>query len=311
MAGLALPPLSRRFGSTCVRLRALFIRASPLFSLAARAYLFPHRNSPFPQGGYSASQAPALKQLFATLQPNVVAFQAGGLTPNAVRWGGSESGFAVYPTGATVNDVNEGGGGEVDGTYFIPAETDFTLQNGDQWFYNEHAGVRSFAQLQAMYETSVGHNTALIIDFAPFPNGSLPVAQVSAGAALGAYVAACYGAPIVRTSGATATLQLMPSAPVLMDRVMVREDLLGHGQLVRAFTISATFGNGTSATLVAGSSVGNKFIAIFQPSVVASLTLNVTAFAGGGSSPFIRDFSAYACDAIGARIAAQHAAGQF
>ena len=135
--------------------------------------------------------------------------------------------------------------------------------------------------------------------------------QVSAGAALGAYVAACYGAPIARTSGAAATLLLMPSAPVLMDRVMVREDLLGHGQLVRAFTISATFGNGTSATLVAGSSVGNKFIAIFEPSVIASITLNVTAFAGNSSSPFIRDLSAYACDAIGVRIAAQHAAGQF
>lgn len=45
-----------------------------------------------------------------------------------------------YPCWSTDNDPSGDGGGNPDGSQFIPAETDFTLQNGDQWFYNEGAG---------------------------------------------------------------------------------------------------------------------------------------------------------------------------
>ena len=50
---------------------------------------------------------------------------------------------------------------------FFPAETDFTLQNNDNWFYKDE-GVHSAHDLRIMYETSAGSNTALIIDIAPF-----------------------------------------------------------------------------------------------------------------------------------------------
>jgi len=60
------------------------------------------------------------------------------------------------------------------------SETDFTLQRFDNWFYNADAGVHAAAELRGMVEGSLGHNTALIIDIAPFANGSVPSAQVAA-----------------------------------------------------------------------------------------------------------------------------------
>jgi hypothetical protein len=193
------------------------------------------------------------------------------------------------------------------GSLWIPAETDFTLQNGDQWFFNANAGVRSFQSLQAMYETSSGHNTALIIDFAPSPDGTIEALQVSTAKALGDYVSTCYSAPIVQTSGNSTLLTLMPSGAVSMDRVVVREDQR-LGQIVRAFTITATLGNGSVVQLTpAGSSIGNKFIQVFEPLTVAALTLNVTGLSANPATPggpFLTDFSAYSCEAAGAAASA-------
>jgi alpha-L-fucosidase len=265
-----------------------------------------HANQPPPplspalQGGYTADQAPALKNLFSTLQPHVVAFGAAGLCASPARWVGTESGFAPYPCWSTVSSISDDGAGDANGALWIPAETDFTLQNGDQWFYDEAAGVHSFAQLQDMYETSVGHNTALIIDFAPKPDGSLPPEQVAVAAALGTYVSGCYGAPIVEGSGNQSVITLMPSAAVSVDRVLVSEDLR-FGQLVRAFTVTATLSDGSTATLATGSSVGNKFIAVLaQPLTVTSITLNVTALAALAptQTPVVKSFAVFACDAL-------------
>ena len=264
-------------------------------------------------GGYSSSQAPALKALFASLQPNVVAFGAAGLCASPARWVGTEDGFAPYPCWSTVANIGDNGAGDPNGGLWVPAETDFTLQNGDNWFYNAAAGVHSFAQLQDMYETSVGHNTAIIVDFAPMPDGSLPPAQVAAAAALGNFVAACYGAPIVQTSGNASVLTLMPSAPVTVDRVLVSEDQR-TGQLVRAFVVTATLANGSAVELARGTSIGNKFIAVLPAPVagVAALTLNVTALAAMAPTPtpIIKAFAAFACDAAAEeQRAALHAAG--
>jgi hypothetical protein len=151
-----------------------------------------------------------------------------------------------------------------------------------------------------MYETSVGHNTALIIDFAPKPDGSLPPEQVSVAAALGSYVSTCYGAPIVAGSGNESIITLMPSGPVSIDRVLVSEDQ-HFGQLVRAFTVTATLADGTTATLATGTSVGNKFIAVLpKAETITSVTLNVTAIAERAATavPAIKAFAVFACDAL-------------
>jgi hypothetical protein len=84
---------------------------------------YPHRFD----GGYTPDQAPGLKNLFATLQPHVVAFGAAGLCASPARWVGTESGYAPYPCWSTASSVNEEGAGNPNGALWIPAETDFTL----------------------------------------------------------------------------------------------------------------------------------------------------------------------------------------
>ena len=152
-----------------------------------------------------------------------------------------------------------------------------------------------------MYETSVGHNTALIVDIAPFANGTVPPAQAAAAKALGDFVAACYATPVARSSGDGQTvLTAMPSMPAAIDRIVVQEDIR-RGQLVRAFTVTALLPGGGVQVLASGTSVGNKFIQVLAaPVVVAQVTLNITAVAplAPQGAPFIPNFSIFSCAAL-------------
>ena len=214
---------------------------------------------------------------------------------------GSESGFAPYPCWLTC-DYSSYGAGDPNAATFFPAETDFTLQNGDNWFYNPDAGVHSAAELRNMYETSVGHSTSLIIDIAPFKNGSVPVEQVAAAASLGAFVTACYSNPILQTSGSGQNLfTLNPSAAISMDRVLVSEGI-AHGQLIRSFTITALQSDGTTVTVATGTAVGSNFIQVIDPPIanVNMITLNITSTAqlSPQGAPFVTNFAVFSCSSI-------------
>jgi hypothetical protein len=152
-----------------------------------------------------------------------------------------------------------------------------------------------------MYETSVGHNTALIVDIAPFANGTVPAAQAAAAAALGAFVSACYSSPIVQGSGDGQTvISLMPSMAVPIDRIVVQEDIK-HGQLVRSFEVTARLPGGATQVLASGTSVGHKFIAVLSaPVTVASVTLNITSVAAlaPAGSPFVLNFAVFSCASL-------------
>ena len=156
-----------------------------------------------------------------------------------------------------------------------------------------------------MFEASVGHNTNALIGIAVPPNGTMAgSAQAAALAGLGAYVSACYGAPIVSASDVNATtITLSPSAPVLVGRVVVQEDQ-SLGQLVRGFTVTARLADGSSALLDSGPSVGNKKIGVVRPARpgVVAVTLNYTSWvagAGAAQAPVIRFFGIYGdCDSL-------------
>lgn len=230
-----------------------------------------------------------------------------------MRWVGTESGLAPYPCWSTCDYASVGAGDPTASTWFA-AETDFTLQNGDNWFSNPGAGVHSAAELRNMYETSVGHNTALIIDIAPVPNGTVPADQSAAAAALGAFVSACYSAPIVQGSGnGQLVITLMPSAALPVDRILVQEDIT-RGQLVRGFEVTAMLPGGAHQLLASGPSIGHKFIAVLAaPVTVAQLTLNITLVAplSPAGAPFISNFAAFSCSALAAEADAQWARSGF
>lgn len=159
-----------------------------------------------------------------------------------------------------------------------------------------------------MTETSWGHNAALIIDFAPHPDGSLPPEQVAAAAALGTFMRDCYDHPLAEGSGnaSVVTITAPSGSPWTIDRVGVAEDQ-AMGQLVRAFAITAVLASGEIRSLVNGSSVGNQFVAVLPAPLVGvvSLTLNVTLVAALSppGAPFVSSFAAYACDAAAQRAA--------
>ena len=234
-----------------------------------------------------------------------MAFQGQGLMPSPTRWIGTESGLAPYPTWSTC-DEDSYGAGSPDSPFFFPAETDFTVLAGDTWFFDASKPVRAPAELRAMYEASVGHNTNALIGIGVPPNGTVRGSpQAAALAGLGAYVRACYGAPIVSAAGVNATtVTLSPSAAVAVGRVVVQEDL-ALGQLVRGFTVTARLADGSLVTLDSGTSVGNKKIGVVRPvqAGVTEVTLNFTSWASGGqgaqATPTIRFFGIFGdCDAL-------------
>lgn len=258
-------------------------------------------------GGYNHNLTNQLSQLFATLQPTVIAFQGERLMPSPVRWVGTEAGIAPYPCWSTC-DYDSYGQGSEDARTWFPAETDFTLQVDDNWFYNPSVGVHPPAELRFMYESSIGHNTAAIIDFAPMASGKIPEEQIEAAVALGLYVKRCYSSAVLSTNG-SATLQyvLSPESATIIDRIVIQEDQ-SFGQLIRAFSIDVTFSNGSKLTVFSGSSVGNKFIfPLSEPSAVLQVVLNIQEIIGDASGPHIRNFAIYRCSHIADEIDAHWA----
>jgi alpha-L-fucosidase len=262
-------------------------------------------------GSYTPALSGVVSALLAKYLPDAVGFNAGGLMPNPTRWIGSETGYAPYPTWSTTNTEGEYGPGEPGAPVWAPAETDFTVLDGDTWFFDPNTAVRSPATLRAMYESSVGRNSNALIGLGIPPNGTVAGSpQAAAMAGLGAYVAGCYGSPVVTVSGGPGQtfLTVMPSAPVSIDRAYVMEDQTA-GQLVRSFEVTFFLQNGSRVVVDSGTSVGHKKITALNATVdgVTLATLNITS---SSAPPTIRTFSLFSgCLDLGARIDAAWAAG--
>ena len=261
-------------------------------------------------GGFTQSQLAWIPPLLATLQPHAIAFNGQHLSPNPSRWIGSESGYAPNETWSTCDySQNGSGGGSPDASTWFPAETDFTVLQGDTWFFDATRTVRPPSELRAMYEASVGHNTQALIGIGIPPNASLAgTAQAAALATLGAWVDGCFGSPIAQTSGTGYSFTLMPSAATALDRVVVAEDQ-ALGQRIREWQVSAFLSNGTRVQLGQGRSIGNKRIVAF-PEVqgVAMVLLNISQAVGG--TPALRSLAIFGgCGALAQALDAAWATG--
>jgi len=253
-------------------------------------------------GGYPQSGpfGAAVASLFAQLQPQAVMFQGPGA--QAVRWAGTEAGVAGDPNWSTADSSLQSGPGNPNATGFFPANCDTTLQEGDQWSYNPSVGLRTLAELIAVYHSTVGRNCNLELDWAPYEAGelagTLPANQSQRFAEFGAWIRSCYGPgnTASTTAGNTTrgpdgvyslTLNL-PAGSGEVDRLALGEDQ-AYGERVMQFTI---VGEDGSTVLASGKSVGNK--RIFQLSqnisAPASFTLRVQA---AKAQPIVRFFSAF------------------
>ena len=121
------------------------------------------------------------EKIIRTLQPQCVIFGTKNAYPFAdCRWVGNESGMAGDPCWSTINPISireesthiqQLNHGELDGSAFIPAETDVSIR--PSWFYHsrEDDQVKSIDELVNIYCDSVGHNSVLLLNLPPDRRG--------------------------------------------------------------------------------------------------------------------------------------------
>ncbi|MEZ6101480.1 MAG: alpha-L-fucosidase [Pirellulaceae bacterium] len=111
------------------------------------------------------------------LQPMAIMFSDGG--PD-VRWVGNENGAGSATNWATLRrdefapgiaDNSALGGGQRDGTDWVPAEVDVSIRPG--WFYHakEDQRVKSVEKLLEIYYSSVGNGCNLLLNIPPDRRG--------------------------------------------------------------------------------------------------------------------------------------------
>ena len=231
---------------------------------------------------------PFVKSSLANMQPDALAFNgcinqdsknttpANCITTNSLRWVGTEAGTAPDPCWS----AGYANGGDPNSNVYQPAEADTTLQNGDQWFWNPSAGIRSLAELQAVYHATVGRNAFLMMDFAPNQDGRIADDQAARYKEFGDWVRSCYGAapisqigPVTATLGQPVVLQL-PGKAAAINRVVLQEDQSG-GQAILKYLVEANDGEaGAFRQVSSGTSIGNKKIDLFTSAEIT----NATAF---------------------------------
>lgn len=239
-------------------------------------------------GGYSTDMQPVIENMLYKLQPNAAAFQGYGVSPNPIRWIGTESGItneAIWSTGTAW------GSGDPNSPLWCPATCDTTLQEGDHWFWEPNTPIRNLTELIEVYHDTVGNNGVLELDFAIDRTGNVDPVHAVMYASFGNWIRQCYGSPIASVSGRTTWIILPLPGHFIVDRVVIREDQ-SFGQRIRSYEVSYDPGNGVWEPFSTGTSVGNKRIDLLSsPVTVAYLQLKVT---NSTAQPVISFFGAFA-----------------
>ncbi|OBT53599.1 hypothetical protein VE04_07443 [Pseudogymnoascus sp. 24MN13] len=258
-------------------------------------------------GGYSTRQMGAIESLLKTHQPQAVVFngcESNGtcISPNSVRWIGTETGQAPkenWSSGVTK------GGGDPHSPYFCPAECDTTLQTGDRWFFRVNQPLRSLKEMIDVYHKTVGRNCLLELDLAPDRSGLVPAGQVARYKQLGDFINSCYSSPIAHNAthseSDTGIYSMKFDQPTLIDRIILMEDQT-DGQVIRSYQVYGKISNDTNGasnvpfTLISkGTSVGHKKIDLFSNAIpVIEVMVNSTYV----DIPVWRSVSVHLCDSL-------------
>ncbi len=234
-------------------------------------------------GGYTSDMQSAITDLLDRLQPNALALNGGGISKNPARWSGTEGdqppGWpTIYSTACCDTCSGPGCPPNATGAFFYPSSTDYTLQAGDVWFFEPGAPLRTLAEMQMTYHWTVGANTVMELDFAIDRTGNVAPAHAELYERFGAWIRSCYGHPVASASvpqGAHSFVLPLGAAPVLMDRVMLREDQSVAGQCVAGYTVEVAAA-GSWAPFHSGVTIGNKRIALGTAVNATALRLNIT-----------------------------------
>lgn len=243
------------------------------------------------------------------LQPTAVMFSDAG--PD-IRWVGNERGTGsltnwcllkkdeMYPGGDFAKILGQG---HEDGNYWVPAEVDVSIRPG--WFYHatQDSLVRTPENIMALYYSSVGRNSNLLLNIPPDRRGLLHENDVKAlmgfkklldeefptdlakgkQASSPSYRGKEYKAAMVNDGNPEtywATKDDVNSGEFVIDlgeetevnRIILQE-YIKLGQRVQEFTVSS-FENGDWKKLIDGTTIGYKVIRRFP--VVKTSKIKVT-----------------------------------
>ena len=228
-----------------------------------------------------------------------------------VRWCGNERGIArdaewsVVPRGADAQSPDLGSREAVLGKELIwhPAETDVSIRPG--WFYHkkEDGSVRSGEELVRLYESTVGANSALLLNVPPDRRGLIAEPDFAAlsemgrvlkqryetnlmpGASVAVDTAGADVLPLISedsrsrfwtgADGAPGSITISFPKPISFSRMVLRENI-ALSQRIEGVTLSATVG-GAKVALASAQTVGAKRILAFPQTVSDTLRLTITA----------------------------------
>jgi alpha-L-fucosidase len=264
-------------------------------------------------GGVPASQKDALAELYNATQPTAAVFGAYGLKiRNPVRWVGSETGHTPSPdnwdtTSPHAGQYHDGnGGGVANGSDWVPAECDVTLQANGVWYWGPGnvSAPRSIGELESIYEDSVGHNCNLQLGFHPNYDGNIPAKHGALYKQFGDWIRTCYSSsPLNETRGSlrqgeSLILELPnndPEGAPAPNRAVLMEDV-SQGQRVRSWRLDAlTAGGRQWGSVAAGESIGHKRIVPMTGLNGTVSALRLTVVANAESPAQILSFSARKC----------------
>lgn len=296
-AGLYLSPWDRNhpaYGDTPAydavyraQLTELLTRYGPIHEV-----WFDGANGEGPNGKRQVYDWPGTWALVRRLQPDAVMFSDAG--PD-VRWIGNERGVAGETNWSTVDPATvpvpglEGDAvmrslreGDRDGTVWRPGETDVSIRPGWFWHPAEDAQVRTAEDLEALWFTSVGRNSKLLLNVPPTREGRFHATDVANLQGFGRRIAARFARPATAdarvrwrvTGPTTATLELVLRRPAAIDALDLRERI-EEGQRVAGFRVWGRVA-GAWRLLLAGTTIGCRRAERIAAVPVDALRLEVT-----------------------------------
>jgi alpha-L-fucosidase len=270
----------------CDQLTELLTRYGPIAEV-----WFDGANGEGPNGRRQEYDWPRVFGLVRRLQPDAVIFSDAG--PD-VRWCGNERGIAGDPNWSTVDPAAvpfpgaSGEGvtamlqhGDPLGTAWRPAEADVSIRPG--WFYHpaEDEKVRSAEDLVALYFTSVGRNSKLLLNVPPTRAGRLHPTDVARLRAARRHVDRLFEEDLAtepRTSwrrasfrGSETVIDLGRTETAGMARL---EEDITQGQMVARYTLYFSDG-GDWGVLSTGTTIGYTKLDRFDPVSVRRIRLVV------------------------------------
>ncbi|MBU6414178.1 MAG: alpha-L-fucosidase [Planctomycetes bacterium] len=228
-----------------------------------------------------------------THAPNAMIFQGPQAT---IRWVGNEDGIAPETNwNAVPSKADKPWGdythihGTPNGDRWLPNECDARIRATWFWKTDNLDTLKSLKHLADMYDKSVGRGGVLLLNNTPDRSGLIPPEDAARSAEFGSWIAARYSTAVSDTSGKTTELITQPSAPSIIDRIMIQEDLR-KGQRVLRFAVDIMV-NDAWLEVATGTSVGHKRIIKLPPTTIQSARLRILESIG---PPAIRRFAVFA-----------------